>query len=96
MWKSKEKSKENSKEKEKEKEKQIIIIKKRHQKKKNKKKKAFTWLQACFLGDVRVIWCNSLGDSHFQTNVIDNVENLFDYYLRITFFVLYTLTSCTH
>ena len=28
------------------------------------------------LGDVGVIWCTYLGDSHFQTNVIDNVENL--------------------
>ena len=49
-----------------------------------------------FLGDVRVICCNSLSDSHFQTNVIDDVENLFDYYLHIIFFVLCTLTSCTH
>ena len=55
-----------------------------------------TWLQACFLGDVGVIWCNSLGDSHFQSNVIDDVENLFEYYLHITFSVLCTLTSCTH
>ena len=45
---------------------------------------------------MRVIWCNSLGDSHFQTNVIDDVENLFDYYLHITFFVICTLTSCIH
>ena len=50
----------------------------------------------CFLGDVRVICCNSLSDSHFQTNVIDDVENLFDYYLHIIFSVLCTLTSCTH
>ena len=28
--------------------------------------KKLTWLQACFLGDVRVIWCNSFGDSLFQ------------------------------
>ena len=72
---------------------------KQKQKQKNKKQKeknAFTWLQACFPGDVRVICCNSLGDSHFQTNVIDDVENLFDYYLHIIFFVLCTLTSCTH
>ena len=53
-------------------------------------------LQACFLGYVRVIWFISLGDSHFQTNVIDNIENLFDYYLHITFFVLCILTSCTY
>ena len=25
-----------------------------------------TWLQAYFIGDVRVIWCNSLGDCLFQ------------------------------
>ena len=29
--------------------------------------KKLTWLQAYDLGDVRVIWCNSLGDSLFQT-----------------------------
>ena len=51
-----------------------------------------TWLQACFLGDVGVIWCNSLGDSHFQTCV----EILIDYYLHITFYVSHTLTNCTH
>ena len=28
--------------------------------------KKLTWLKACFLGDVRVIWYNSLGDSLFQ------------------------------
>ena len=53
-------------------------------------------MQACFLGNVWVIWYNSLGDSHFQTNMIDDVENLFDYYLHITFSVLCTLISCTH
>ena len=53
-------------------------------------------MQACFLEDVRVIWCSSLGDSHFQTNVIDDVKNLFNYYLHITFYVSHTLTSCTH
>ena len=37
-----------------------------------------------------------IGDTHFQTNVIDDVENLFDYYLHITFSVLCTLISCTH
>ena len=65
-------------------------------KKKKKNQSAFTWLEVCFLGDVRVIWCNSLGYGHFQTNVIDNVEILFDYYLQFTFSVLSTLTSCTH
>ena len=68
-------------------------------KKKKKSKRIFfffTWLQACFLRDVRVIWCNYLGDSHCQSNVIDDVENLFEYYLHITFSVLCALTSCTH
>ena len=68
----------------------------KEKKKSRKNQNAFTWLQACFLGVVRVTWCTSLGDSHFQTNVIDYVENLFDYYLHITFFVLCTLTSCIH
>ena len=62
-WKSKEKSKEKEKEQEKEQEKQKKK-KKKHQKKKNKEI-YFTWLQACLLGDVGVIWYNSLGDSHF-------------------------------
>ena len=53
-------------------------------------------MQACFLGDMRVIWCNSLGDSHFQTYVIDDVEIVFNYYLQITFSIFSTLTSCTH
>ena len=59
-------------------------------------KKLLKWLQACFLTYVGVIGCNSLDDSHFQTNVIDNVENLSKFYLHITYFVFYTLTSCTH
>ena len=69
---------------------------KRKEKRKKEKRNTFTWLQACFLGDVRVIGYNSLGDSHFQTNVIDDVGNLFNYYLHITYFVLCTLTSYTH
>ena len=74
-----------------------ILLKKIKRKRKNKKNQnAFTWLQAYFLKDVRVIWSNFLGDSHFQTNVIDDIENLFDYYLYITLFVLCTLISCTH
>ena len=64
--------------------------------KSKKNQNAFTWLQACYLGDVGVIWCYSLGESHFQSNVIDDVENLFDYYLQLTFSVLCTLTSRTH
>ena len=53
-------------------------------------------MQACFLRDVGVIWSNSLGDSHFQANVIDDVEIVFNYYLHITFYISHTLTSCTH
>ena len=67
-------------------------------KKKSKriKKKKNAWLQACFLRDVRVIWCNYLGDSHSQTYVIDNVEIVLIFHLHITFWVSHTLTSCTH
>ena len=53
-------------------------------------------MQACFLGDIGVIGCNSLGDSHFQTFVMDDVEILVDYYLHITTYVSHALTSCTH
>ena len=53
-------------------------------------------MQACFLGDVRVIRYNSLGDSHFQTYVMNNVEILIDYYLLITSYVSHAFTSCTH
>ena len=45
--------------------------------------KKLTWLQVCFLGDVRVIWCNSLGDSHFQTYVMNFVEIVIGHYLLI-------------
>ena len=38
------------------------------------KNKKITRVQACFLEDVGVIGCNSLGDSHFQTYVMNNVE----------------------
>ena len=48
------------------------------------KKKKNAWLQACFLGDVRFMWCNFLSDSHFQTYVINNVESVFIHYLHIT------------
>ena len=58
--------------------------------------KKITWLQACFLGNMKVIWCNSLGDSHFQTYVMNNVEIVIDYYLRITSHVSHAVTSCTH
>ena len=58
--------------------------------------KKLTWLQACFLGDVRVIWCIFLGDSLFQTYVINFVEIMIDYYLHITSHVSLAITSCTH
>ena len=77
----------------------IFVCAQKEKKKKRKSKKnqnTFTWLQACFLGDVRVIWCNSLGDSYFQSNVIDNAENFLEYYLHITYSVFCTLTSSTH
>ena len=41
-------------------------------------------MQVCFLGDVGVIWCNSLGDSHFQTYVMNFVEIMINHYLLIT------------
>ena len=53
-------------------------------------------LQACFLGDVRVIWYNSLGDSLFQTYVINFVEIVIDHYLLITSHVSQAIASCTH
>ena len=59
-------------------------------------KKKFTWLQTYFLGDVKVIWCNSLGNSHFQTYVINNVKIVIDYYLYIISHVSYAVTSCIH
>ena len=58
--------------------------------------KKITWLQAYFLGDVGVIWCNSLGDSHFQICVMNFVEIVIDYYLLITSHVSHVFTSCTH
>ena len=53
-------------------------------------------MQTCFLGDMRVIWCNSLGDSHFQIYVMNNVEIVIDYYLLITSHVSHAFTSYTH
>ena len=52
-------------------------------------------MQACFLGDVGVILCNSLGDNHFQTYVMNNVEIVIDYYLLITSHVYHAFTSHT-
>ena len=53
-------------------------------------------MHACFLGDVRVKRCNSLGDSHFQTYVMNNVEIVINYYLHITLYVSLAVTSYTH
>ena len=58
--------------------------------------KKLAWLQACFLGDVEVIWCNSLGDSLFQTYVMDFVEIVINHYLLITSHVSQAFASCTH
>ena len=58
--------------------------------------KKLTWLQACILGDVRVIWCNSLGDSHFQAYVMNFVEIVIDHYLLITLHISQAiLVACT-
>ena len=58
--------------------------------------KKLTWLQACFLGDVRVIWCNSLGDRIFQIYVMNFVEIVVNYYSHITSHVSQAFASCTH
>ena len=58
--------------------------------------KKLTWLQAYFLGDVRAIWCNSLGDSLFQIYVMNFVVIVLDYYSHITSHVSQAFASCTH
>ena len=58
--------------------------------------KKLTCLQACFLGDVGVILCKSLGDSLFQTHVMNFVENVINYYLHIASHVSLATVSCTH
>ena len=55
-----------------------------------------TWLQACFLRDVRVIWRNFLSDSHFQTYVMNNVESVFILCLHVTMWVSHALAGYTH
>ena len=57
--------------------------------------KKLTWLQACFLEDMRVIWCNSSSDSYFQTYVINFVEIVIGHYLLITSHVSQVFASCT-
>ena len=58
--------------------------------------KKLTWLQVFILGDVRVIWSNFLGDSHFQTYVMNFVEIVIDFYLHITSHVSQVFASYTH
>ena len=58
--------------------------------------KKLTWLQAFILGDVGVIWYNSLGDSLFQIYVMNFVEIVLDYYSYITSHVSQAFASCTH
>ena len=58
--------------------------------------KKLTWLQTCFLGDVRVIWCNFLGDSLFQNYVVNFVEIVINHYLLITSHVSQAIASCKH
>ena len=58
--------------------------------------KKLTWLQAFILGDVGVIWCNSLRDSLFQFHVMDFVEIVIDLYVYITSHVSQAYASCTH
>ena len=53
-------------------------------------------MQACFLGNVGIIGYSSLGDSHFQTYVMNNVEIVIDYYLHIILHVSHAVTSCIH
>ena len=53
-------------------------------------------MQVCFLRDMGVIWCNTLGDSFFQTYVMNDVEIVIDYYLHITSHVSHAVISCTH
>ena len=58
--------------------------------------KKLTWLQAFILGDVGVIWCNSLRDCLFQIHVMDFVEIVIDLYVHITSHVSQAFASCTH
>ena len=58
--------------------------------------KKLTWLQAFILGDVRVIWCNSFGDSFSQIYAMNFVEIVIDFYFHITSHVSQAFTSCTH
>ena len=48
------------------------------------------------LGDVAIIELPSLGNSHFQSNVLDNVENFLEFYVHIKYFVYCTHASYKH
>ena len=72
------------------------LKRKRKQNNKIRQKKKKNILQACFLGDVRVICCNFLGNSHSQIYVMNNVEIVLDYYLQITPHVSQAFSNCTH
>ena len=66
-----------------------------------------TWLQAYVLGDVRVIWCTSLGDNLFQilcdefcrlcaycySHIISHVSQVF---ARFTHYTSYSLLNIVH
>ena len=56
----------------------------------------FTWLQAYDLGDVRVIWCNSLGDSLFQILCDEFCRLCVYFYSYITSHISQAFASCTH
>ena len=58
--------------------------------------KKLTWLQAYVLGDVGVIWCNSLGDGLFKFYVMNFVDFVIDCYSHITSNVSQVFASCTH
>ena len=58
--------------------------------------KKFTWLQTYDLKDVRVIWCNSLGNSFFQI-LCDEFCRLCVYcYTHITSHISQVFANCTH
>ena len=58
--------------------------------------KKLAWLQAYILGDVGIIWCNSLGDSLFKIYVVNFVEIVLDFYLHITLHVSQAFASYAH
>ena len=58
--------------------------------------KKLTWLRTCFLGDVEVTWCSSLGDSLFRIYVMNFVEIVITYYSHITSHVSQIFASCIH